>query len=170
VLNLQQLVNNSMVVTALRAFLWERFCLVSLVVCLLFCLSGCSKNVYQKPTLVGDSEIGVGPVEKELPTKNVWLYGTLNIPLDQPMPIILYTDEPRKYLLGNLCSREYMLQNGFLYVSVEDFPNRDVSDFKLWRANKRSEWKIFWRLGPGWKRKLNNQLEQCKNSSGDFVG
>ena len=168
-LNLQQLVNNSMTAFALRAFLWGRFSFVSVLVCALIGLSGCSKKVYQKPTLVGDSQIG-DPVERELPTKNVWLYGTLYIPLDQPMPIILYTDEPSRYLLGNICSREFMLQNGYLYVSVEDFPSKDISEFKLWLANKRSEWKIFWKLGPGWKRKLNHQIEQCKNSSGDFVG
>ncbi|MFY8033978.1 MAG: hypothetical protein ACOVMN_05630 [Flexibacteraceae bacterium] len=155
---------------ALKAVLKNGVLGVFTLAMLLVFTTGCSRKVYNaNPSLIGESQID-DLSAKETPTRHIDAYGYLNLPPDSPLPIVIYTYKPNDYLVGSPCAREYMLERGYLYISKDDHPNRDIDEVKMWFIIKRAEWKVFWRNGPGWKKRLRKHLKQCKASSGDFVG
>jgi hypothetical protein len=159
-----------MIELAFKAMLKRGLLAFGAIALILLCTTGCSRKVYNaNPSLIGESEIDELDVD-ETPTRHIDLYGYLDLPPNSTLPIVIFTYEPNEYLVGNPCAREYMLERGYLYISKDDYPNRDIDEVRMWFKIKKAEWKVFWRNGPGWKNRLRKHLKQCKSSSGDFVG
>jgi hypothetical protein len=105
---------------------------------------------------------------KELPTYNTWY----SLPPKPPKQYfrIIYVENSTEWLIGNPCVTQYTAERGFMLAPYTDFPKRNPSEIKVWYENLPTKWSLFFRYGPFWKSKLRNRVEQCRKSSGDFVG
>lgn len=83
----------------------------------------------------------------------------------------LYVDHTRAVIFRNPCITEYTHLRGFEYAPLYDFRNSaEFTTREIWWANTKTEWKLFWRLGPFWKKRVLNKIRECLKVSGDFLG
>jgi hypothetical protein len=82
----------------------------------------------------------------------------------------IYVDKPNKVLYMNPCVTEFTREMGFEYAHKFDLKNsEDVIDREVNWHNYKVGWKLFWRNGPFWKRRLKKRMKQCLHTSGDFT-
>ncbi|MEO1052351.1 MAG: hypothetical protein AAFX87_17085 [Bacteroidota bacterium] len=73
-------------------------------------------------------------------------------------------------LLGNKCFEDFTHRMGFEYLLQPKGSAGNRSEFGRLLHNFGTKLTILFRNGPFWKFKLNKQREECRRSSGDFVG
>ncbi len=83
----------------------------------------------------------------------------------------LYVDHTRAVIFRNPCITEYTHLRGFEYAPLYDFMNtNEFTPRQIWWANTKTEFKLFFKLGPFWKKRVLNKIRECLKVSGDFLG
>lgn len=83
-------------------------------------------------------------------------------------PTLLFTRNGDGLLLGNPCAEEVMRYYEFHYEIVPR--QQGISGARYFFHNTWANIKLFFKNGPGWKRKMRKMIERCKVKTGDFVG
>ena len=78
----------------------------------------------------------------------------------------IYKKNKSNTLIGNPCAIQATHKMGFEYVPKDTFQ----SGFRIWRNNFGVTLKLFFTKGPFWKSKINKQIRQCAQQSGDRRG
>lgn len=83
-------------------------------------------------------------------------------------PTLLFTRDGDGLLLGNPCAEEVMRYYEFHYEIVPR--QQGISGSRYFFHNTWANIKLFFKNGPGWKRKMRKMIERCRIKTGDFVG
>lgn len=76
----------------------------------------------------------------------------------------------KRVLIGNRCVAEYTLKRGFEYVSVQADPEKHRNPVLVFFQNLGTRTLLTFKIGPFWSVRTRRHINQCRKSSGDFVG
>lgn len=82
----------------------------------------------------------------------------------------IFVYKPRKVLYGNKCATDYTQAKGFEYVPVMADPSKHHNPLGVFFHNIWAKTVITFRCGLFWSVRTRRHIEQCRKSSGDFVG
>lgn len=82
---------------------------------------------------------------------------------------IIKTDT-KNILYGNKCFEDFTRQLGFVYEVQIKGQAGGLNGFTRFWHNAGTKTALFFTAGPWWKLRVNNRREECRTSSGDFVG
>lgn len=82
----------------------------------------------------------------------------------------IITNDTKNTLTGNRCFEDITTGMGFQYLAVPKGQPPNKNGFSRWRHNFGVKFMMVLKNGPFWKTKVNKKYDECKFSSGDFVG
>ncbi|SFC28660.1 hypothetical protein SAMN05421780_104130 [Flexibacter flexilis DSM 6793] len=82
----------------------------------------------------------------------------------------VFVYKPRKVLYGNKCASDYTQARGFEYVPVISDPTKHRNPLGVFFHNLWAKTAITFRCGLFWSVRTRRHIQQCRKSSGDFVG
>lgn len=84
--------------------------------------------------------------------------------------IKIYTRDDHGTMYGNKCAEDVIKSMGFLYVIVPKTQIEGMSNARFFWNNMGSNFRLFFRNGPFWKKRLHKRLERCKDVTSDHMG
>lgn len=81
--------------------------------------------------------------------------------------LIIYTQKPSEKLVGNECVSSFTRELGFEYTYPFDTPGEPQNKLRIFFSNLWNTVRLTTRNGFGWKKKVNERIDQCKLSSGE---
>ena len=83
---------------------------------------------------------------------------------------IIFKTKSGKVLYGNPCLREFTRDMGFEYALQSPNMYNSSGVWSIRRNNLLVYFKLIIKKSPFWKLILNNQVKDCRQKMGDFVG
>lgn len=78
--------------------------------------------------------------------------------------------DTKNILYGNKCFEDYTRQLGFLYEVQMKGHAGSMNGFTRFWHNAVTKTALCFKAGPWWKLRVNKRRDECRTSSGDFVG